>query len=72
MIALDERASLFDVPIFYDLTDGQDRCAEVIQLAQTVPNFLAGFSTCPGSDDLLQFCAVLAARGRCREARIIH
>ena len=63
VIAFNERSSLFDMQIFHYLADGQNRRAEIIQLAQSVPNFLASFAACPGSDYLLQFGAVLAARG---------
>ena len=71
VIALNERAALLDMPIFHHLADGQHRRAEIIQLAQPVPNFLASFPACPGSDELLQFAAVLAARGDGRKPRIL-
>ena len=72
VIAFNERSSLFDMQIFHYLADGQNRCAEIIQIAQSIPNFLASFPARPVSDYLLQFGAVLAARGRSRKTGILE
>src|SRR5581483_11591876 len=61
VIALDEGAALLDVAVCHDFADRQNRRAEVIQLAQAVPNLLASFSAGPDPDDLLQFRPMLAA-----------
>jgi hypothetical protein len=60
------------MPIFHHLTDGQDRGAEIIQLAQPVPNFLASFPACSCSDEPLQFGAVLPTRSDGRKPVILE
>ena len=66
-----KRAAFFDMPIFYYLADGKDRRAEVIQLAQSIPNFLPSFAARPCFDYLFQFGAVLAPGRRRRKAEIL-
>src|SRR5204862_3722956 len=59
MIAFNERAPLFDMLIFHYLANGQDRRAEVIQLAQPIPDFLTSFASRPASYYFFQVGAVL-------------
>src|SRR5690349_17997005 len=56
--------------VFDDFAERQDGCAEVIELAQAVPNFLASFGPRPASDDFLELGSMLPPRRRGGKAGI--
>src|SRR5262245_49173595 len=72
VIALNEGLSYSNMRIFEDLASRQNGSAKIVQFAQAVPQFLAGFLPRPRLDHLFQIGLVLAARGRSHKTGILH
>src|SRR5262245_55906248 len=71
VIALDKRLPCLNMRIFEHLASGQDRRAKIVELTQSVPQFLAGFPPRPCFDQLFQLGLVLATRRRSQKTGIL-